>query len=88
MEKHNEDRIIDCSDLSLTSYDEYLKAKLEPQYSIKNRLVIIKRSPIKSDVLTEKVQSEDHLFDYQRFIVGEAIKRQRYNTLTPFGCVI
>jgi len=85
MEKHNEDRIIDCSDLSLTSYDEYLKAKLEPQYSIKNRLVIIKQSPISSDALTSKIESEDHLFDYQRFIVGEAIKRQRYAIFADCG---
>lgn len=81
----SEERVIDCSDLSLSSYDSYLKAKLEPQYTIRNRLVIIKRSPISINTLTSNGESEGHLFDYQRFIVGEAIRRQRYAVFADCG---
>lgn len=76
--------IIDCGDLSLESYQRYLYAKREPQYRVEGRRIVIERSPIVTDTLTLEAE-EKHLFDYQRFIVSEAAKRQRYALFADCG---
>ena len=78
------DKIIDCTELSTVNYEDYLNAKLEPQYMVKGRTIVISRSPINTD-LTVEVANEDHLFDYQKFILTEAIKRQRYAVFADCG---
>jgi DNA modification methylase/superfamily II DNA or RNA helicase len=78
------DKIIDCTDLTTQNYQDYLDSKMEPQYQIKGRTIIIKRSPINTDLNTQTV-NEDHLFDYQKFILTEAIKRQRYAVFADCG---
>jgi superfamily II DNA or RNA helicase len=45
---------------------------------------IINRSPITTDNAAT-VTNEQHLFDYQRFIVSEAVKRQRYAIFADCG---
>lgn len=78
------DKIIDCTDLTPQNYSDYLDSKMEPQYQIKGRTIIISRSPINTDLNTQTV-NEDHLFDYQKFILTEAIKRQRYAMFADCG---
>jgi DNA modification methylase/superfamily II DNA or RNA helicase len=78
------DKIIDCTDLTTQNYQDYLDSKMEPQYQIKGRTIIISRSPINTDLNTQTI-NEDHLFDYQKFILTEAIKRQRYAVFADCG---
>ena len=78
------DKIIDCTYLTPINYEDYLNAKLEPQYRVNGRTIIISRSPISTDLNTQTT-NEDHLFDYQRFILNEAIKRQRYAVFADCG---
>jgi DNA modification methylase len=78
------DKIVDCTELNLVNYNDYLDAKLEPQYRVKERTIIISRSPINIDLNTT-IANEDHLFDYQKFILSEAIKRQRYAIFADCG---
>jgi len=78
------EKIIDCTDLTAQNYADYLDSKKEPQYQIKGRTIIINRSPITTDLNIQTV-NEDHLFDYQKFILTEAIKRQRYAVFADCG---
>lgn len=78
------EKIVDCTELNTKSYNEFLTAKLEPQYRVKDRTIIINQSPIEIDLQTE-IGNESHLFDYQKFILNEAIKRQRYAIFADCG---
>jgi DNA modification methylase len=75
---------IDCTALTTIDYEAYLKAKLEPQYRIENRVITINQNTITTDTTTTN-QNESHLFDYQQFILNEACKRQRYAIFADCG---
>ena len=72
------EKIIDCSALDLDSYDRFLKAKLSPFYEVNDRIVKIKEQQITLDELKNVEKNESHLFDYQKFILNLAIKKQKY----------
>ena len=77
-------KIIDCSSLDLPSYKGYLEAKMMPQYTVQGRVVEIKNHASSLDFKDAETQ-EKHLFDYQRFIVDEATRKQRYAIFADCG---
>ena len=72
------EKIIDCSALNLESYDRFLKAKLSPFYEVTDRIVKIREQQITLNELKNIEKNESHLFDYQKFILNIAVKKQKY----------
>jgi DNA modification methylase/superfamily II DNA or RNA helicase len=78
-------QIIDCTNLDLAAYNQYLDAKQQPQYHIINRQIIIQHQPINTTDSNTVTANEAHLFDYQHFIVNLAAERQRYAVYADCG---
>lgn len=89
MDKSNEmfhdinNELIDCSDLSLTSYEKFINSKLSTNYVVKGR--VIKTQIYQNDINVDDIETENHLFDYQRFIVKTALKKMRYAVFADCG---
>lgn len=79
------EKIIDCENLDLESYEEFLKAKLNPFYEVKGRKVILHRDTITASQLNKIETDESHLFDYQRFIVNLATLKKKYAIFADCG---
>lgn len=77
--------IIDCSDLSIESYRKFLAAKTEPRIKIKDRIVEVIPTRIKTQTFESVEKNDPHLFDYQRFITGLAFDRQRFAIFADCG---
>jgi DNA modification methylase/superfamily II DNA or RNA helicase len=79
------EHVIDCTDLSLESYAQFLAAKTEPRITIEGRKVRVIPTRIRVETTRAIAADEPHLFDYQRFIVGLAFDRQRFAIFADCG---
>jgi len=76
---------IDCQSLSLETYEEFLKTKLSPFYNIIGRKIYVEDSQVTLEDIKDVSDLEPHLFDYQKFIVKLALKKQRYAIFADCG---
>src|SRR3990167_8496654 len=77
-------KTINCEELDLESYEQFLNAKLSPFYKVKNRYILFDSE--KYDIQNkELIINEDHLFDYQKFIVETAFNKQKYAIFADCG---
>jgi DNA modification methylase/superfamily II DNA or RNA helicase len=79
------EHVIDCTDLSLESYAQFLAAKTEPRFEINGRKVRVVPTRIAVETAAKIATAESHLFDYQKFIVGLAFDRQRFAIFADCG---
>jgi len=75
---------INCEKLDLESYDCFLNAKLSTFYNVKGRRIYFDNN--KYDIgNNDLILNENHLFDYQKFIVDIAFSKQRYAIFADCG---
>lgn len=78
-------KIIDCSKLDLDSYEKFLDSKLSPFYSVNGRTVSVTDNTISLKELDFIEKNENHLFDYQRFILNLAMKKKKFAVWADCG---
>lgn len=71
--------------LSLENYNDFLKSKLSPFYTVKNRKIIIKNITFDINKLHNNIKLSNYLFDYQKFIINLALQKQRFAVYSDCG---